>query len=547
LKYAVQELIFNAKMTLMNVATVALLTFSAFVIGGILSGAEQMIKRQLDGDPLLKRLTLYASSSTLSGEISDNVITGEHIDKILSIHAQLGRLSFQEPVSNEEGELVWPLGNVVSHALPWSDVNLRFYTADGDLTAPLPGRTVHQDDPLLELLNYPHGQTNQPLYTTTFSYSDEKGRRRGFPFGIIVSDSILEKVLRYSVVAPPEDIDILFSRGRRTTLQLLGTASNIPDGEFLVTEPFQAAYLQSSWTPEDLFDRVYWGPFTVETLRQCREKASRFLQLKKAVFPLLGMRLSERLAPGEYWFTFFIDSDQKDDLWEKADFERNLLVGLEYQLPRGVDMPDFTYPAPAHKIGVEEDFNHGKEEKVALTLGVYFNRIEDVIKAPPLLSQMNLGLEMGNIEYVKQLVHMKHFGYLIFITVFALVGVTAGLNIFLSFYQNIHGKIAEIGLLRAIGTSRAAVSRFYLIEAFIIWLPALLLGGGLAWLLGPVGGNYVATKYEIYSDTPLFSVGPELTLAVLVISLLLCLASTALATQRVVSKITPADAVRYRG
>jgi ABC-type lipoprotein export system ATPase subunit len=547
LKYAFEELVYNLKLTSMNVAAMSLLIFSALVIGGILLGAKSIIDREIAGDPLLKRLILYASSSTLSGEMSETVITQDHIDKILSLSSGSGGLSFQEPVKTKGGMQVWPRGDAVSHAMPWADVNLRFYTSDGELTAPLPGRTVDRDDPLLGYLNAPPKLTIRPLYTPTFSYMDNRGNKHSFPFGIIISDKILEEVLRYSLETPPDRIGILLSRGRRVGLRLLGIANNIPDGKFLVTEPFHAAYLQNSWTPEDLFNQVFWGPFSADVLRQCYEKVSHYVALKKGDYPLLSMTVNERLVPGEFWFTFSLETDDKLALWTKSDFQNFLFLGLEYQLPREIKSPDFQYSEPVYPKGVAKNIDELGRGEIVLTLGVYFHHIEDVIEAPKFLSQMDLGLEMGNVEYVKQLVHMKNFGYMIFISLFMLLGVTASLNLFLSFYQNIEGKIAEIGLLRAIGASKAMVLKFYLIEAGIIWLLALVFGGVLAYIMGPICGQYVAGKYEIYHELPLFLLSTGLVLLVASISVLMCLSSTFLATQWIFTKITPANAVRYNG
>ncbi len=685
LRYALKELIYNYKMSIMNSATISILVLSALVIGGVLLGADREINTMLYKNPLLKRLKLYASSNTLDGKMSDSVITKDHIGKILSIKSELGGLRFQEPEKGDVGNNIWPRGNVIAGAFPFTDSVFRFYTDVGKLTEPLSGRTVNWDDPLLGYLEFTDKGYSNDLYSPTFFNTDSMKRRgKGYPFGIIISRSTMENVLKYGpsfildnvdnwnallleiqgdtesltkkllsyelkqanqlekfkstgvnqltdemkegIVAAfnaikdnltfykdevagkgvdlspevqkkfnnlkeiikesgelkkkesdlsdsqkeeikwlniailknlfpkilskslkPESVCVLYAGGRKVMLELVGVATNIPEGSFLVTDYFQTAFSGKYWTPECLFNTAHLGPFSKEISGKLKEKIVNYIQWKKKKYPLLSVKLEERFRQGEYWFTFFLNSDDKTKLWTKADYEKNLYSGLRYKFPYGVDVPDLKFGEATYNSEVDEGIEKAIDDQIALTLGVYFNDIDDIIKAPEIFRELNLGVKLGNIESVKQIIKMRNFGFLIFIIVFVLVGLSAGLNIFLSFFQSIQNKIPEIGILRAIGTSKWMVHRFYLLEALFIWLSSLVIGFGLSMLIGPFGGAYISNKYEIPSAQPLFYLRYDLIIVILVISFILCLLGTFIAVGSTISKITPAEAVRYQG
>ncbi|MCP4990631.1 MAG: ATP-binding cassette domain-containing protein [Colwellia sp.] len=684
-KYALKELIYNYKMSIMNLATVSILVLSALVIGGVLLGADREINTMLYTNPLLKRLILYASSNTLEGKISDSVITKDHIGKILSLKSELGSLKFQEPKKDEYGNNIWPRGNVIAGAFPFTDSIFRFYTEVGELTEPLSGRTVNQDDPLLGYLEFTDNGYSNDLYTPTFFNTDSlEGSEKGYPFGIIISRSTMEKILKYgpslildnfsnwgallleiqgdtesltkkllthilgkankiekfktisenqltdemkedivsafnaiidnitfykdevvgsgmdlslevqkglnslkeileesgdlkkkesdlsdlqkedikwlniailknlfpkilSKSLKPESVCMSYAGGRKVSLELVGVATNIPEGSFLVTDYFQTAFNGRYWITEDLFNTARLGPFSKETSGKIKDKIENYILWKRKKHPLLSVKLEERFMQGEYWFTFFLNSDDKSKLWTKADYEKNLYAGLRYKFPYGAVVPGLEFDEAAYNAEVSEDIEKAMDDQIALTLGVYFNDIEDIIKAPEIFRELNLGVKLGNIESVKQIIKMRNFGFLIFIIVFVLVGFTAGLNIFLSFFQSIQNKISEIGILRAIGASKWLVQRFYLLEALFIWLFSIVIGLGLSMLIGPCGGAYMSNKYEIPSVQPLFYLRYNLISVVLAGSFLLCIFGTYFAVRSTISKITPAELVRYQG
>jgi len=545
-KYALNELYYNLKMSVMNISTLSILIFSALVIGGVLLGAEQMINKQIDKDPLMKRIILYASSSNLAGDFSDRIIEEEHVHQIMSIKSEFGRLKFQTPKKNKNGVFVWPKGDVVDKAIPWSDASIRFYTSQNNLTAPLPGRTVSREDPLLNFIEYTKDGYRKELYEHTFfSYDDNK--KIGYPFGIIVSKSIIENVLKYPSNNYPNNIFILFSGGRKVPLELVGIATNIPDGSFLITDKFYKAFLEKSWVPRPLFREVHTGPYSEATIFSSKNNVEKYVQRKKRTYPFLSYRLSERLKPGEYWFTFTLNTNDRFKLWTKSEFENKFLNGFKYQFPNATDLPNIIFGDKVYKSGVIKNGNQKNTKSIYLTLGVYFYDIEDIVKAPKLLEHLNLGVETSTIGFVKQLIYMKKFGLMIFIIVFVLVGLTAGLNIFLSFFQNIQSKVPEIGILRAIGSNKSLIFRCYLLESFFIWLASLIIGGLLAYNIGPYSGMYISQQYEIPGNVILFKMQWDLFFLVLVTTLLLCIFGTYFAVRRTIYSITPADAVRYKG
>ena len=540
LKYALDELRFNTRLTIMNVLTIGLLVFSALVVGGVLSGAEQQIEEQLTRDPLLKRLVLYASSSTPDGKQSAARIRPEHVDQVMSLSLDgLGNMYFRKSSSAKKGKPEWLRGDVVDVAVPMGDPMMNFVKADQTVVHAMPGRTMTPDHPLLGSLELKHVRGN--LFDETFI--DSEGR--GFPFGIIMSRSFLFDVLGFEEM-PPEEIDIKYT-GRSVPLRLLAVAEEVPGGSYIVTDKLGYVHERRIWVPFDLYSEVLVGPFTMEKIDA---NFARMKRLGKAVsadyrVDLLINRVGK--TDDEAYYRVAIDSTDPNDYWDRRQFAEALSPRLAY-LFSARSQPKLVFGDPRERAQVKTaNLDQEVSNQITLALEIYFHDIEGIIKAPAILRELPLGIETGNIVFVRQLITMKSFGNLIFWVVFVLVAVVAAVNISLSFYQVIQRKVPQIGILRAFGASGRRIVWFYILEALALWFLALVVGGSMAAATGPAAGGYLAANFDIPNLEGIFLLEPRLIGLVAGVSFLICLLGTFWAVYQTIRTTTPAIAVRHQG
>ena len=660
LKYAIKELCYkkNLPLTIMNVATIMILIISVLVIGGIFCGTKRFLDASAVKNPMLKRMLFFASVGSSGGKISSDKITTKHIDKIMSLKSESGSAYFSklfqgkkklrlQSVINYEcsacnhtfklfpgkkkrlekqcpkcGKLKvkrlfmsWLEGDVIDKALPFYEQRIRLYNADGtENLGGKAGRTVHKEDPLLKYLKFTaEGIKGSDIYRDTFKGLDFKGIRKGFPFGIIISQRTIKELgytewecsvcgyiydpekgdgingipsgtpfeaLSDDWVCPApacgaekksfqdnytEEIYISYYGGRKVKLQVVGIATSIPGSyDFLVTDDFYAAFLANCWNQENLYNKAYLGPFTKETAGNLKNDFDKYISEVRKEFhmlqPLKVIPYPEDLvtsyndkqsnASEERWLAFYINPKKESEYyWTQAQFNKELYIGLKINNPKGIELPDFKFPdSPFIKAGtVSKDLDEFLNTQDKFLLGAYFHNIEDMIDAAELFErEINLAFE-GNIKFIKHILLIKNLGFWTFLVVSGIVSLAALCNIFLSFFQNIKGKIAEIGILRAIGASKGLVYRFYFLESVFLWVSAFLFGIAVSWPLGLFLGSLLEDFIGMAGDESLFYMQWQLILIAAGISLFFCLLGALLAVGRTIKKVTPAEAVRYQG
>ena len=592
LKYAIRELCYkkNLPLTIMNVATISILIISVLVIGGIFCGTGRFLDAKLDKNPMLKRMLFWSSASNSGGKTSSEEITDDVIGKIMSLKSESGSLRFQEPVikwkcsvcgyiydpekrdsiSGIPDDLVcpapacgaekksfdkgisWLKGDIIDNALPFYEHRIRFYNADGEPTLGKMGRTVHKEDPLIQILKFTEeGIKGNDIYLPTFEGLDSEGMAKGFPFGIIISQKTLKELGYTDQDNYPEEIYISYVDSRKTRLQVVGVATNIEiPYNFLVTDDYYAAFHAKCWNQEYLYNKAYLGPFTKETAGNLKNAFDKYIsEVMKDIPMLLPLKVTQRNENEEYWLVFSINSSEKPKLWTKAQFKKNLYNGLQYNNPKGIELPGcFVFLDSVHKPGVSKDLVEELKTQNKLLLGAYFKDIKDMTNAVPLFKrEINLAFDVSKIKYLSHILFIKSLGFWIFIIVSGIVSLAALCNIFLSFYQNIKGKTAEIGILRAIGASKGLVYRFYSLESVFLWVSAFLFGIAVSYPLGVCLGLRIESIINADGDEPLFYMQWQLILIAAGVTIFICLLGALLAVGRTIKKITPAEAVRYQG
>lgn len=121
-------------------------------------------------------------------------------------------------------------------------------------------------------------------------------------------------------------------------------------------------------------------------------------------------------------------------------------------------------------------------------------------------------------------INLLAWGLILFI---GLIGV---LNIINTVYTNIHTRINEIGISRAIGVDKNGVCKMFLWECAYYGIYASVIGVVVGYLFS------LLINYSIYGAADLFSVSPLPMLAAIVISLLGCIIAT-LIPLRAIGKI----------
>lgn len=608
LKYAIKELCYkkNLPLTIMNVLTIMILIISVLVIGGIFCGTKKFLDASAAKNPMLKRMLLFTSVGGSGDKPISDKITTRHIDKIMSLKSESGSAYFPkifpgkknlrlQPVINYECSAcnhtfklfpgkkkrlnkqcpkcrklkIKPLftsyleGDVIDKALPFYEHWIRFHKADGSTTPGKGGRTVHKEDPLLKYLKFTaEGIKGSDIYRDTFKGLDFKGKRKGFPFGIIISEGTLKGLGYTDQDNYPEEIYISYQGGRKVKLQVVGIVTSIPGSyNFLVTNDYYAAFHETGcWNQENLYSKAYLGPFTKETAGNLKNAFDKYISevmkdnhmlqpLKVLTREELEKKVLSRNASEERWLAFYINHKEKSELWTQARFYNELYIGLRCNKPKGIELPDFEFPdSPTIKAGVSKDLKEALKTQNALYLGAYFHNIEDMINAAKLFEhEVNLGFEVRNIKFIKHIVLVKELGFWTFLVVSGIVSLAALCNIFLSFFQNIKGKIAEIGILRAIGASKGLVYRFYFLESVFLWVSAFLFGIAVSWPLGLFLGSLLKDFIDMAGDESLFYMQWQLILIAAGTTLFICLLGALLAVGHTIKKVTPAEAVRYQG
>lgn len=118
------------------------------------------------------------------------------------------------------------------------------------------------------------------------------------------------------------------------------------------------------------------------------------------------------------------------------------------------------------------------------------------------------------------------------------IGLIGVLNIINTVYTNIHTRINEIGISRAIGVDRNGLKKMFLWESAYYGIYASVIGVVVGYLFS------LLINYAIYGEMDLFAVSIPAMLAVVVISITACIIAT-LIPLRAVGKIDIVSAISY--
>lgn len=489
--------------TLVSAVTVAVVTALTLIIFGLCSGYEAIRQDRIVHDPL-----------TLCIWVGDPRYQSTRVSP-----EKLAMLREKVPAALDDstGFLgCCPFREV--RGIDW------FLAAEGrrDYSVELLGRTIAPDDPLFEsrpLRSPSDGGAEQPAPNPIELL--EQG-------GAIITPRLLEEVYWEEGAGIPETLRIRSPGGDEIEVPVRGiTKQDLPLGHlFVITEE----YLQEISTESPPVENVATGPVPDDwpAPADLPEAVQEALDVYGILTPL-----EEATSQGRIWLlrsmvpsgfrksTWVLYARQLQAMMTACGFKEGsqfAQVQLRGSQPAG-SPPREDYDRVMIRL---KEAQYLKPARDAVT--------EDADLGIPVFDSEDTLEKLAKLDdYARQL---RSFSLGIVLA----LAFTAGWNLLLIQSLRIEQKTEEIGMLKAMGMTSGAIQVLYVVEAALLWFAGFLLGCTAAWpagkfLFGPSLLSDTATEAKIA-----FQITPAVLALTLVISPLVCLLATWIATRNAVRR-----------
>jgi hypothetical protein len=329
-----------------------------------------------------------------------------------------------------------------------------------DRSLRLRGRTLAPGDPLLDSL---------PL-------------RAGSPFhdpaqaGVIVTPEFLRLLGLPADAAAGTELHVRArASGARVAVPLVGvTSDRLPLGhQFVLTEAYETQLLTTE--PDVPAPAIRTGPIPEQWPRP-RELPAAVRQALK-VFDLDLPAREERLGKPPVWqISSFRDHPPRCSDWRL--YLRRISEMMEAEgFPRAAEIDRIDAPSAHPRPPQREGYD---------LAGVYLRDLPelrpaaDAIRARTQLQIVNEGV----IDQLNDIAAASRSALVVLSSVLAVVWLVAAVNLVVLLELRTQHKVAEVGLLRAIGISDALLRQIYEMEGALLWL----LGVGVGLLLAAAAG-----------------------------------------------------------
>jgi len=520
---------------LLNVVSVAMLIIASVIIGGIWFGSKATFRELLIENPLVSRINVFCDANSRV-----TTITPQKLAELKSLRYIEGvgvkKANSTDQIDNTENE-----GQpVVTGVYGWYSASLLFFNADGSYADYYTdGRTVQIGDPILEkMVLLPPGRKFASENDVGVIISVGQLRTLGY-----ISREELEQILkeiretghkRLPTIQVPESLQVNYKL-KKADIPLLGIATWVPDGEFLMTEGFHKSYLDNRWNPDPIHDHAYLGPIPLD------QKDTIIASLKTYLDGLkVSYKVIERVGT-EKWLKLTLPEGKA---WVRSYFENAIFPVISQQLQRaGVEAQlklDFDAPL---RDPQDTPFQPIKLEYINASL--YVKNIDLIPETYNAVKELGLSADRRVVQDLQWMEQIAKFGGGIFFAVIVVVALISSINLYLTFTQAIQRKIPEIGILMAFGSSKILITIIYLTEAIIIWLSACLWGISVSLVVGNNAEAFLISTFKLKEGLDIFRTPLILNVSVIGFAFLICVLSTFIASL-FATRIQPAQAVRLK-
>lgn len=492
----------------LNISSLAVVVLTMLVLWGLANGTAQVINKSFRENPRILGINAYAGT----GDSGLQAIDKELLDRIRTF-----RLQDDGTVSAAKSG-----DSVIERVSPWSDVAMRFYSAEGELMPDYTdGRTVAVDDKVLEMAVYENGRKAPAM-------------QPGMP-GLIVSRRLLED-LEFQGESP--QVIFMKYQNRRSPVKVLEIAEDLPGGDFFMTNGFYHDIIAERWIPVPHYTDFFLGPVDADSAAAIAEEAA------PRVADKLSVKAVERTGSAK-WLHFSIKNGGN---WSGQYIEETWLPGFLRAIGGAAT-------AALQTTGVEftmavEEREAGKVSAVSdkmtfSTITVYVSHIDYLLPTMHALRQVDLHCDNEVAERLRWADKIKNFSTGVSLTVIIVVALLAMANIYLSFMQKINATIPEIGVLKSFGASGLTIMIIQVVEAAIIWGMAFPVGLLLAKTAGTRVQEFLLQTFDLDPGMHLFALTEVVVYGTAAGSLFVSVLASSLATVFAV-RLQPAEALLYR-
>jgi len=476
----------------LNILTVTVSIVTILVVASIYEGGIRWIRENISENPLATRITFAKQSggvpefTRLARPFQDQLPAledEERFDTKLINPRELAFLSgpFSEAVGSET-----PF--VVKGAYGWSDMQLWLLDSEGlaDKRGHTTGQILQNGDPLLANL--------EARPTSAGAAVEFTGEGEG---QIVITERLLSH-LGYGDLETFRQTDgkirVKYARRfngdlveRDEELRVVGVASALPYGEYVITESFGRAFRSQQWSPTPYFEGARVGPIPIEreTLETKLSGIAGYLRnnrvtgvvetVDESVFVDLTRR-SRSLWARERWTGFL------ERVAEKLELEFDAARQIAWSDPLRTDAGSSVL-------------------KGYMNCSMDVSRVEEVPAAADALYGLGFNVKSSAKDQALLLIQLSKFGRGLLAAIIGIVGVLSVIGIGLSFAQTIQRKTKEIGIFKAFGSNNAEVAITFLFQAALIWAIAFGIAAASASMLGGWAAEGLAAVLKLDLET----------------------------------------------
>ncbi len=386
----------------------------------------------------------------------------------------------------------------------------------GQESAPaIPGRTLSPDDPLLR--SFPDAQSW--LANTVPSPGEE---------GVILTRSMLDR-LKVQEEQVPERLVVRAVTGKRQPVRVLG----VLDREFfpgrcsyVLTEAIWEQVRKQSGNPKAA--EVRSGPLaaswaTIEDLPAAVPSVAKYLESES-----LEWVSTRAHGTGKVWlFRWKAEvrpGDEAPELGRWHVYLENVGRRLK-EAGKGSAAPGFDVPEPLGLVTDQKPAATEGFDRIAL----YLSAPDDLPAAGSAARRLGYQMEDDRLDQIRRIRANTNAALAYLSPLVLAAALLAAWNLYVIQGLRAQQKVAEVGMLKAMGLSDGLLNLIFLIEAGLVWGLGVVLGLLAGWELGVLVENWLAR--EALRTALAFAVPPLFLAGIVVGSGLLYVGSIFVATR----------------
>lgn len=476
----------------LNILTVTVSIVTILVVASIYEGGIRWIRENISENPLATRITFAKQS----GGVPEFTRLARPFQEQLPALEDEGRYDNKLINPRELAFLSGPFSEAVGTETPffvkgaygWSDMQLWLLDSEGlaDKRGHTTGQILQDGDPLLASLDVRPASGSGAVEFT------DKGEGQ-----IVITERLLSH-LGYGDLEQFRQTDgkirVKYARRfngnlveRDEELRVVGVASALPYGEYVVTESFGRAFRSQQWSPTRFHEGSRMGPLAIgRTALETRlEGIAGYLRNNRVT----GVVESVDDA-------VFLDLTRKSrSLWTQ-DRWTGFLERVAEKLEVEYAVADQTAWSDPLRADAGSPVMKGY-----MNCSLDVARVEEVPAAADALYGLGFNVKSSAKDQALLLIQLSRFGRGLLAAIIGIVGVLSVIGIGLSFAQTIQRKTKEIGIFKAFGSNNVEVAVTFLFQAALIWAVAFGIAAASASMLGGWAAEGLAAVLKLDLET----------------------------------------------